>query len=146
MKSMKETTTKVVAGALVQYEDSLLLLRRARDFRGVNTGKGIWEPPGGTVEPGEKVEDALRREVREETGIKADESEPELVTVLNYVVEDKQAAVHRFHVLYAVFLDDMPKITLDDEHDEYAMVRSKAQLDELNMIEELREFIGELVS
>jgi hypothetical protein len=62
------------------------------------------------------------------------------------VIEDKQAAVHRFHVLYAVFLDDMPKITLDDEHDEYAMVRSRAQLDELNMIEELREFIGELVS
>jgi 8-oxo-dGTP pyrophosphatase MutT (NUDIX family) len=146
MKSMKETTTKVVAGALVQYEDALLLLRRARDFRGVNTGKGIWEPPGGTVEPGEKIDDALRREVREETGIKADESEPELVAVLNYVIEDKQAAVHRFHVLYAVFLDDMPKITLDDEHDEYAMVRSRAQLDELNMIEELREFIGELVS
>lgn len=143
---MKETTTKVVAGALVQYEDALLLLRRARDFRGVNTGKGIWEPPGGTVEPGEKIDDALRREVREETGIKADESEPELVAVLNYVIEDKQAAVHRFHVLYAVFLDDMPKITLDDEHDEYAMVRSRAQLDELNMIEELREFIGELVS
>jgi 8-oxo-dGTP pyrophosphatase MutT (NUDIX family) len=146
MKSMKETTTKVVAGALVQYEDALLLLRRARDFRGVNTGLGLWEPPGGTVEPGEKIEAALRREVREETGIHVGDDDAELVTVLNYVVEDKQAAVHRFHVLYAVFVDDVPKVTLDDEHDEYVMVRSRAQLDQLNMIEEMREFIAELVS
>jgi 8-oxo-dGTP pyrophosphatase MutT (NUDIX family) len=144
MKSMKETTTKVVAGALIQYEDALLLLRRARDFRGVNTGKGVWEPPGGTVEPGEKIEEALRREVREETGIHIGD-EPELVTVLNYVVEDKQAVVHRFHVLYAVFVDDAPKVTLDDEHDEYVMVRSRAQLDQMNMIAEIKDFIGELV-
>lgn len=143
---MKETTTRVVAGALIQYEDALLLLRRARDFRGVNAGLGLWEPPGGTVEPGEKIEEALRREVREETGIVVGDDEPELVMVLNYIVEDMQAAVHRFHVLYAVFVDDMPKVTLGDEHDEYAMVRSKAQLDQINMIEELRKFIAELVS
>jgi nucleoside triphosphatase len=143
---MNETTTRVVAGALIQYEDAILLLRRARDFRGVNTGAGLWEPPGGTVEPGEKIEEALRREVREETGIRVGNDEPELVTVLNYMVEDKQAVVHRFHVLYAVFVDDLPQVRLDDEHDEYAMVRSKAQLDQIKMIDELREFIAELVS
>lgn len=143
---MKETTTKVVAGALIQYEDAILLLRRARDFRGVNTGLGLWEPPGGAVEPGEKIEEALRREVREETGILVGDDEPELVMVLNYMVEDKQSALHRFHILYAVFVDEVPKVTLDDEHDEYVMVRSKAQLDQINMIEELRNFIAELVS
>ena len=142
---MKDITTKVVAGALIQYEDSILLLRRARDFRGIDTGKGLWEPPGGTVEPGEKIEAALSREVREETGIHTRDDEAELVMVLNYVVEDKQAAVHRFHVLYAVFVDDIPAVTLDDEHDEYAMVRSKAQLDQLNMIEEMKNFIAEIV-
>jgi 8-oxo-dGTP diphosphatase len=145
MKSMKETTTKVVAGALIQYEDAVLLLRRARDFRGVTSGKGIWEPPGGTVEPGEKIEAALRREVREETGIELGD-EPELVTVLNYVVEDKQAAVHRFHVLYAFFVDDLPRVELDDEHDEHMFARSRAQLDQLNMIEEMRDFIAEILS
>jgi hypothetical protein len=36
-------------------------------------------------------------------------------------------------------------VTLDDEHDEYVMVRSRAQLDQMNMIGELKDFISELV-
>lgn len=143
---MKETTTKVVAGALVQYEDGILLLRRMRDFRGVTSGKGVWEPPGGTVEPGEKIEDALRRELREETGIDINTDDLELVAVINYIVEDKQAAVHRFHVLYSIFMDEAPRIELDhDEHDQHIMARSKTQLEPLDMIEELKEFIGEML-
>lgn len=31
---------------------------------------GRWEPPGGVLEPGETIPDALAREVYEETGIK----------------------------------------------------------------------------
>src|SRR3989338_2346900 len=34
------------------------------------TAKGYWTPPGGGVEPGESVEQALTREVREETNMK----------------------------------------------------------------------------
>lgn len=142
---MKETTTKVVAGALIQYEDAILLVRRARDFHGVDAGKGLWEPPGGTVEPGERIEDALRREVREETGIELTE-EPELVAVLNYLVEDRLSAVHRFHVLYAFFVDDPPRVKLDnDEHDQHIMARTRTQLAPLEMIDEIKEFVGEML-
>ena len=142
---MKETTTQVVAGALIQYEDAIVLVRRARDFHGVDAGKGLWEPPGGTVEPGEKIEEALKREVREETGIELTE-EPELVAVLNYMVEDGQSAVHRFHVLYSFFVDDPPRVRLDnDEHDQHVLARTRIQLEPLDMIDEIKACIGEML-
>jgi 8-oxo-dGTP diphosphatase len=42
----------------------VLLIRRARP-----PGAGTWTLPGGHVEPGESGEDAVRREVAEETGL-----------------------------------------------------------------------------
>lgn len=50
-------------GALVKNEDNqLLLVRRARD-----PGKGMWGLPGGFVDRNETIEEALAREVMEET-------------------------------------------------------------------------------
>ncbi|WP_431784507.1 NUDIX hydrolase [Streptomyces chumphonensis] len=51
-----------VAGVIVDDHGRALLIKR-RD-------NGHWEPPGGIVEPGESLPDALQREVLEETGIK----------------------------------------------------------------------------
>jgi 8-oxo-dGTP diphosphatase len=42
----------------------LLLIRRGRE-----PGKGLWSIPGGRVEAGESDEEAVVREVREETGL-----------------------------------------------------------------------------
>ncbi|MET4895925.1 (deoxy)nucleoside triphosphate pyrophosphohydrolase [Sphingomonadaceae bacterium jetA1] len=62
-----ETATlfPVVAAALVDADGKILLQRRP-------SGKahaGLWEFPGGKVEPGETPETALVRELREELGI-----------------------------------------------------------------------------
>jgi ADP-ribose pyrophosphatase YjhB (NUDIX family) len=37
--------------------------------RGHEPGKGLWSVPGGRIEPGETDEEAVVREVREETGL-----------------------------------------------------------------------------
>ncbi len=60
---MKPSIT--VDGILMRDKKILLIKRKNEPF------KGKWALPGGFVEYGEKVEDAVIREFREEVGIKA---------------------------------------------------------------------------
>ncbi|MDI9430594.1 MAG: NUDIX domain-containing protein [Planctomycetota bacterium] len=53
-----------VAALISDAEGRLLIVERAQEPR-----KGTWDLPGGFVDPGESAEEALRREVREETGL-----------------------------------------------------------------------------
>lgn len=59
-----EGVQQLVVGGIVHNDDKVLLLQRpADDFMG-----GIFELPSGKVEAGETLNDALIREVKEETG------------------------------------------------------------------------------
>ena len=55
---------EVCVGAVVVERDRLLLVRRGRP-----PGSGEWSIPGGRVEAGELLAEAVVRELKEETGI-----------------------------------------------------------------------------
>jgi 8-oxo-dGTP diphosphatase len=58
------TPPQVAVGAIVVVDDRLLLIRRGR---GVAVGQ--WSLPGGVVEAGELLAEAVVRELAEETGL-----------------------------------------------------------------------------
>jgi 8-oxo-dGTP diphosphatase len=58
---------KTSTAAIVVREGKVLVLRRS-----VGTIAGYWEFPGGKVDEGERVQDALAREINEELGVNAE--------------------------------------------------------------------------
>ncbi|HYP24947.1 MAG TPA: NUDIX domain-containing protein, partial [Actinomycetota bacterium] len=55
---------QIAVGAIVVRDGRLLMVQRANE-----PGAGLWSLPGGRVEHGEYLAAALRREVKEETGL-----------------------------------------------------------------------------
>ena len=73
--------TDVAVGVLLRESDGALLITSRP------AGKpyaGYWEFPGGKLEAGETVEQALRRELHEEIGITIGASHPWQVEVMDY--------------------------------------------------------------
>jgi ADP-ribose pyrophosphatase YjhB (NUDIX family) len=67
---------KLLVTCMVHWGDRLLLCRR-----GVEPAKGLWYPPTGFVEAGETLEEAVARELREESGVQINPSELALYAV-----------------------------------------------------------------
>ncbi|HDG97241.1 MAG TPA: 8-oxo-dGTP diphosphatase MutT [Desulfobacterales bacterium] len=80
-----------VTAALVWDGDRILIARRPPGTH----MEGYWEFPGGKREPGETLEQCLKRELMEELGLEVEVLEP-LVRV-NYEYQDRIVELHVFH-------------------------------------------------
>ena len=79
-----------VAAGLILREGHYLIARRKA---GTHLG-GLWEFPGGKREPGESLEDCLRRELREELGV--DVTPPVHMRVIRHDYRGKTVELHFF--------------------------------------------------
>lgn len=127
-------TPQVAVGAVVRDPEGRLLVVR----RGQPPAEGRWTLPGGRVEPGERVHEAVRREVAEETGL--DVEVGDLVGHLD-VIDDQ----HHFVILdlFANVRDDAPGPPRagDDVTDVAWMTRG--ELDAASTTDGLLEFLDE---
>ncbi|MEX2557227.1 MAG: NUDIX hydrolase [Actinomycetota bacterium] len=79
-------------GAIVVDKGALLLIKRNRE-----PARGQWSLPGGRVELGETLREALVREVREETGVDVDVDG--LIGVAERIVRDDEGAIEYHYVI-----------------------------------------------
>ena len=80
----------VAVGVIARGDDIFITLRPDDVHQG-----GKWEFPGGKVEEGETVLQALRRELTEEVGITVNHSEPVIVITHDYGDKQVKLDVHR---------------------------------------------------
>ena len=70
----------VAVAVLIRSDGAALLAQRPE----TKVYAGYWEFPGGKIEPGEPVREALRREIREELGIEIERAYPWITRVFVY--------------------------------------------------------------
>jgi ADP-ribose pyrophosphatase YjhB (NUDIX family) len=79
-------------GALILRGSEILLIERGREPL-----KGLWSLPGGAVETGETLADAVRREVLEETGLEVETGA--VVEIFERILSDDDGRARHHYVL-----------------------------------------------
>src|SRR3989338_3228687 len=73
---MTKDLFKIPQKAIIRDNSKYLIIKRAPDS---STYPNCWDFPGGKLEQGENPYEALKREVREETGLDVEVGKPEFV-------------------------------------------------------------------
>ena len=108
IKPGKDFIGLAIGAVILDEREKILLIKRKSntDKNKVYVGEGIWSTVGGKVDFGESIEDALKREVKEEIGI-----EPRIEKFIGYseqILENGSTHWFLFHFLCRI--DEDPKI------------------------------------
>lgn len=109
-----------IAGAFIFNTNGELFLMKSHKW------SDMYVIPGGHVELGETIYDALKREVKEETGL--DIYEPKFICFWEFIEgEEFHTKKHMIFFNYSVKTKDK-KVTLNEEGQEYTWLDPKASL------------------
>ena len=121
-----------VKALVTDTDGNCLVIRRSRASK---NNAGMWDFPGGKCDPGESMEVALAREVREETGLHV-----QLTRVAGSTQWEAEDRVVAYMILEATTADG--DVQLSEEHDDYQWV-PRSQLTSLSFPEQFESFIAD---
>ncbi|AKG91183.1 ADP-ribose pyrophosphatase [Geoglobus ahangari] len=98
----------VGVGAVVIRNGKILLVKRANE-----PNKGKWSVPGGLVRAGETLEEALKREMREELGVEVEVGDVACVTDEIFYDGEKRVEYHYVVIDFYADIDGEPKAMSD---------------------------------
>ncbi len=98
-----------VTAAIIRRGKEVLITKRGQD----QPYPGRWEFPGGKIEPGEKAEDCLVREILEELGVKIQVEESFFIYEHDYNRPDGKK--HRFFSFWCKILEGEPSLRVHDD-------------------------------
>jgi nucleoside triphosphatase len=117
---------RTIVVGIVQNERGEYLICKKPPHRGVFPGQ--WGLPGGGIEPGERMEAALRRELREELGIEVRDIKPLFFTDGQYPKFYSDGSRREIYMIFLVFACQAAgvDIRLDPEFIDYAWAEQRA--------------------
>lgn len=120
--------------ALILKEGRMLLIKRSQE-----PSKGMWSIPGGRLELGETVSEAVKREVLEECGVQIEIVR--FLDVIDRILHDNDGKIHYHFVLIdmlANYISGEPKAQSDAEECRWI---TPSELTKLDMNPQLRAVI-----
>ncbi|MBI4146558.1 NUDIX domain-containing protein [Candidatus Woesearchaeota archaeon] len=115
---MTEPKLFIATKAFILDKGKVLILKESTKYKdGANAGK--YDLPGGRLKPGEHYNDALKREVKEETGLDVEIHQPFCVNEWRPTVKGEQ-----WHIV-GVFFQCTTKtnsVTLSEDHEAYEWI------------------------
>lgn len=124
---MDEDTFHLGIKALIRREDGKILLLKVNSKKLTNCKAEYWDIPGGRIQRGSTVEETLKREVLEETGIKKIISiKPMKMVLSNIRIPMGSGDVGLILSIFDCKVGKIDNIKLSDEHMEVDWVSPKA--------------------
>lgn len=113
----KNIVMQVVVGAVIIDKKKVLLLQRNSTE---SVYPDLWELPSGKKKPLEATDEALAREVREETGLTVTQAVP--FCVFDYQIERSLEIRDSVQINYLTVVADPYSVVISREHQDFAWV------------------------
>jgi len=131
-------SSRVIVVPVIRNDAGAFLICRMPPDRGVFPG--LWGLPGGGIEPGETMLDALHREAREELGLTIVSADPLFFKEARHSKRYPDGSTQMVHMIFLLFDCRAAggKVHLNEEFDAYAWV-SPDQLGQFALNDQTRD-------